>query len=161
MKQIFYLKHWQLFLIFILGFIPVSPLLEICGVISTVMIFLWIYSIVILGQQKLKEENVSSANVNVFRWLFGAIPVFFCATMLSGWYLHTKSELAIFAFVLCDLLTVFSVLYMYYIASKTLTMLDEKRKVNRKEAMRNFYFVALPILGVWFIQPKMKKWTLS
>lgn len=162
MKIFTKIKHWQFFLILILLHCFVIDRLTFL-IISTTFLTLfsfWIYSIVIIGQQKLLDLKIINFNIRYLGiccffipllWIVIAInpATLFKITPSVIWY-RILIILLCFTFIICWI-------YSIYLASKTIKTIEVKNYPKVKDYILIILgFIIWPI-GIWLIQPKVNK----
>ncbi|MGV3612434.1 MAG: hypothetical protein ACO1N0_15860 [Fluviicola sp.] len=151
-------NRWAYIAPFALYFIPFSPLKEIFAVVGSLMIFLWLYAVSIVGQLQLIRENLPSSNIKLFKIVFGAVPFVFLINYLIGnWLLDMNNAIGVVLFGFLVLATIFSVFYLYYFTAKTIATIDKRRNVSLDECYYYFLLIGLSGLGVFLLQPKIQK----
>jgi len=155
------IKHWQLFLTFVLPmyFVKSSIALLIITEFDLVLFSLWIYSTVIYGQLKISDLKIKKNNLTFFKINCLLLPVIWLTIRLcinqTGIILNSIPFRILF--IAWDLYFFIGFFYMTYIAAKTVISIDKVRSVNFNEYFYTMIgFVFFPI-GVWIIQPKINK----
>ncbi len=155
------LKHWQLFCLIALpsAFISSSPLQETVRFTGFIIFLLWIYSIGIFGQKKLKILKLESKNLRLFK-----INVFICPLtillVLLITYGKTESGFTPTFFIVTPfaLYFIFSFFHITFFAIKTLTAIELNREVEFSDYSKNLFLMFFLLIGAWIIQPKVTKY---
>lgn len=160
MKQILSLKHWQLFLLIVItgAWTSPSPLKEVINSISILTFTVWIYTIGHYGEKEIQELNLSPMNDFFFKINISAIPIFI--VLLYTFSFNNTIENSQFLTVIFSILGLclfFAIFYCLIFVSKILTKIELKREVAFPDYFANFLLMLLPIIGIWFIQPKVNK----
>ncbi len=161
MKQILRLKHWQLFCLIILpsAFTSPSPLQEIVRYFGLIILLFWVYSIGVLGHDKLKDLKLESEKLKFFK-----VNVIICPVTILIVHLFTLGDtepeftpmfIAVTPFALYFF---FSLFYIIFFTSKVLSKIELKREVEFSDYSKNLLFIFVFIIGVWIIQPKVKRY---
>lgn len=161
MKQLLKIKHWQLFLIFLIPSYFVNSSLKMIIVTEFVLILysLWIYSVGVLGQLKIAELGLIKLKTTYFTINCTLIPLLWLIIRSfqqfpdywNGFFLQ-RSFL-----IISGLYFLFSLFHITYYTSKTISIFDKKRKVKFHELALTMTGLLLFPIGVWFIQPKINK----
>ena len=158
MRKILSLKHWQLSLLFLTGaWISPSPLKEIINSISIITFLLWIYSIVIFGQEKAKTIGISYPLNTKFFKLNILLIILFYPIVLFDPSSGPDINLLTVIFGLSGCYIIFGILYATAAAAKTIESLGQKRNVPFSDYFLTFILMLFSIIGVWIIQPKVNK----
>jgi hypothetical protein len=152
------LKHWQLFLIWIVGSIQMQVFMNtdfwvISFYLYYSIIFGWIYSI---GKVLNSENESRTKNLNFWSLLhfFSIISI-----MLNfrNFYVHSSHTLNVFVDIIFGLLMILSIFKVANISAKSLKMEIIKREVTFKDYVLYFFLILYIIIGVWVLQPKLNK----
>ncbi|PHR31319.1 MAG: hypothetical protein COA38_08395 [Fluviicola sp.] len=156
MKEIIEINRWGFLILFGLSLIPISPFKEFFAGTFTIAFILWLYSITILGQSTIKKKSLTTIDIKRFKIVTLALPLLLLAQIFFSFNEYTGSYFVIVLNIILISLTIFAVLYVYYFAAKTVTTLEKEKDVSFNEMFPNLILIGLSIIGVWFIQPKLK-----
>lgn len=156
MKEIIKINRWGFLILFGLGLIPISPIKEIFASTFLLAFILWLHSITLLGQSKLEKKGQVTIDIKRFKIVALALPLFLLAQFFLSFKHYTESYFVIVLDIVLICLTIFSVFYVYYFAAKTITALEKGKDVSFSEMFLNLILIGLSIIGIWFIQPKLK-----
>ena len=167
-KKIIELKHWKLFFLIVLplAWTSPSPLNEIINSIGIVSFGLWIYGIGIYGYEKIKEYEYGISDININRFKLNCkmtILTLALIFILINSFPESKSSFSIYDIILIpiSLYLSYTAFYTIIFAAKTLTILELKRKVTFVDYLLNLFLIGNLVIGIWFIQPKVKKLILT
>ena len=171
MNTIINLRHWQLFLIilmpvFVSDVIPTHLVLlrTFLSFLSFFILFFWMYSIVhVLSKEVLKDERPNKTYYLTAYFVFFSVGVI--VYLLIKYYVLTRGRsinsndgvLFWFILILC-LCSLWSIFYIYYYTARIISLANIKLNPEEVSITTN-YFLAFwfYIIGVWFIQPKIKE----
>lgn len=166
-KVIISLKHWQLLLliIFPLAWTSPNPLKEIINGVGVLFLTFWIYGIGIYGYDRLQKTNkTNSLRVNLFKknmlMSILLLIVIYIISKLDESGCLIKSVSAIIIMPIGGYF-IYSISYTIIFATKSVTMLELKREVTFTDYFLNLFLILNLIIGIWFIQPKIRKYILS
>ncbi|MFL5742155.1 MAG: hypothetical protein ACJ75B_18170 [Flavisolibacter sp.] len=159
MKWLLSLKHWQLFLLFLIyGFwFFESPLLDASYYLGLIFFVLWSFSIGYYGQEQIVQSGLKRMNVpmlvcsTVFI-LFTIVAAKFYAVLPAGIYNVMDLTLPVLFFI-----AIAAGVYILFFAAKTLSKIELQREVKFNDYFTNFLLMCVFIWGIWVLQPKANK----
>lgn len=160
------LKHWQLFiLIFICGsWVSPSPYKEIINSIALITFLGWIFSISKYGQEKIQIENLPNVENKLFNINLVLVPTILIISQIIKSILRLEEQ---HEFTPIDLIFIFLSIYVLYsiitsliYISKIISILELKREVKLSDYIGNFFLIIFFFVGIWILQPKIKKFNL-
>lgn len=159
MRQILLLKHWQLFLLFILPVIlslP-KPLEVILSILSIFTFVVWVYSIGVYGQEKVAALRLRSMNLKLFRfhWVYIFLMVIMSLIVPTQGRDYTQ-PVEIMVMIL-SAYGGFAALQVLFFAAKTVAKVELRREVEFSDCIMNFLQIASSALGVWGIQQRVNR----
>ncbi|MGB0869916.1 MAG: hypothetical protein ACPGSD_09985 [Flavobacteriales bacterium] len=162
MKSILRFKHWQLFILIVLTgtFVAPSPIQEIVHTVGLITMAIWLYSIVIFGQGKLKMLNIPTLKTKLFKINVVLYPILINIVLfLDHLYAPKQNELNVYTilFALIVLYWFFALFHCMWLAIKTITMLELKKEVLFSECLKNLFQFIFLILCIWYLQPKITR----
>lgn len=124
MKRILSLKHWHLFLLIVVtgAWISPSPLKEIVSAISFISFSVWVYAIVVFGNQKISEMGIQPFTLNFFKGTAVIAPLLFVNLLflapkqVNG--VVEEVDLRLAAFMAGGFFLIFTVIYNFVFACK-------------------------------------------
>lgn len=171
MKPIINLKHWQLFLIIFLPIlvselIPTDMVLlqTLLSFVSFFILFFWMYSIVhVLSKEVFKDERLNKTYYLTAYLIFFFVGV--AVYLLNKYFVLTNgrsinsNDGALFWFVLTlCLCSLWSIFYIYYYTARTISLANIKLNPEEGSITINYFFAFwFYIIGIWFVQPKVKE----
>ena len=151
-------KPYQVFLslmipTFFAGFIPnINPEIPLIKAIFIVFPFVvWVYVLAKALNYCIPVRKRFSEGFLTFNLFFFCI-VFVLVSMFLGGSVHFFGWA-----VLIPIYTIFSFFYLFYFVSKVLTSLEQGRRTSFGEHIGEMILFLIPILGVWYIQPRINK----
>ena len=160
MKFLLRLKSWQLFLLFVLPYFLTSvPVVGIVFLlIWTVSYVGWIYAIGTTMYDLLPLEK-NKLWINHFKYcciLYGVaiIAIFMLSGLLGSTDFMNKYPIDLFIVLPVSIYIAFSI---YMFAARMLESMIEGRIVYRSDALRAFFYIWMFPLGVWYIQPAIRR----
>lgn len=139
-----------------------SPLEEIINSIALVTFLIWIYSIGIYGQAKLKSLNLPTLNTKFFKINIVLFPILLIISFLLSPEQTTENTQA--EFNTQTILLIPISIYMFFaffqtiiFSCKTLAMIELKREVKFSDYFVNLILILFFIIGIWILQPKITK----
>jgi len=154
------LKHWQAFLIIIIGLflqnltITNNPTASwICTIIGIVIYSLWP---IIVGNElnyllpKRVTVNFNFFLINVFIWLVVLIGAF---VFVEEGETLTFTGLPALAF----LYAIFAYFYSLAFSAKALKSIELGREANFSDYAGDFFLILFLPIGIWFLQPRLNK----
>jgi hypothetical protein len=161
MKQILRIKHWQLFLTFILPmyFAKSSLALIIITEFELVLFSFWIYSTVKYGQFRLSQLGIKKYNSTFFITNCILLPIIWLTIRLyiSQTGINLDSIPLRVLWIAWDIYFFVAFFYMSFFAAKTIVAVDKEKDVNFKEYFFTMIGCIFIPIGIWFIQPKINK----
>jgi hypothetical protein len=155
MKFILLLKHWQLFLLFIMiGIIEcfLSGNLLFLGLFFPL---LWAFLILFYGQQKLTQLGFKRIRLSLLTFIFCFIIIVFVAISSYSIFPDRFTDILDYLFPPLALFSIAAAFWILFLAAKTITKIEYKREFKFKEYFDNFLFLSIPIVGIWVLQPKI------
>lgn len=159
MKFLVTIKHWQLILMLaIYGFWPFeTSVFNSIRYLGLSLFVLWAFAIGYYGQKKLEGLNLKRNNVKGISWC----TIFILLTILSAkFYTQFPSNIHLFLDRFLPIFVFISViagLYMLFFAAKTLAKIEFQHDVNSNDYFSNFFLMAIPLIGIWILQPKVNR----
>ena len=155
MKFILALKHWQLFLLFIIIGIIEYFLFGNLHYLGLFFPLFWAFLILFYGQQKLTQLGFKRIRLSLLTFIFCFIIIVLIA--ISCYSILPESLTYILDYILSPLalLTIVAAFWILYLAAKTITKIEYKREFKFNRYFDNFLFLAIPIFGIWVLQPKI------
>lgn len=162
-------KHWQIFTITfgiplilnliglalspIVGYYPIiiERFNSIFNLISLMVYFGWVASVVIVFQKKIPKEN--KMDVGRFKIIFSALVIY----MIIFFLIFHLPRINLWFKIPIQLFPMFCFLYIIYFVSRTLATFEFQRKVTFSDYSENFYLICVLPIGIWNIQPKINK----
>ncbi|MFN8336520.1 MAG: hypothetical protein U0U09_15435 [Cyclobacteriaceae bacterium] len=159
MNFVLRLKDWQLFIllmatpllvaIILSGVIEVRFVERIFWLVNYTLQFTWLCLTAIGLQRKVAvhlRENRISLNILIISLCILTV-ILTVGVLLLGNGLY---------FVLLIILAGFGIIYLIYLTTKSLRMVELQREVVFGDFSREFFiFLFLPPLGLWYIQPRI------
>lgn len=152
------LKHWQIFLIWLLGGIQLillikSPLSHISIAIYFGLFYFWIYSI---GKilNKNNSEFIKRMNIWWVLFSFSFIPVII---NYRNHFLEPHFEVNMWLIVFSGFLCFFSLVKIVIYTAKTLKKAESNKDYKTIDLLKDIFLIYFLIIGVWFIQPRLNK----
>jgi len=158
MKIFLKLKHWQIFLIWILGIIQLVVFMDtgfwfVSFGIYFCLLFGWIYSI----GKVLNENNVElikKLNIWSIIYLISIIPMGFrFHRMVSLSY----ERLNILILIVSGIVGFVAIINIGIISAKSLKKKEKQEELNFGNYAFEFFLVLYMIIGVWVLQPRLNK----
>ena len=158
MTIFFKLKHWQLFLVWILGIIQLvvfmnTELWFLGFAIYLGLLFGWMYSI----GKVLNENNVNAKrklNIWSILYLISTVPFgIHFHNMFSGSYERPHPVI----FIICGIAGLVSIINIGIIAAKSLKENESEGELTFGNYAPEFFLIVYMIIGVWIIQPRLNK----
>jgi hypothetical protein len=164
MKKILTLKHWQLFLVSITGYLILpSPFEEITGLISLGVLTVWEYSIGYYGEQRLRlmglpRKNLSLYQVNtLFLLVVGTCVIFLSSYMENNFQGINYPEEWVITFVMLAIYLIYAAIQILVFNARTITELESREPAGFNDFFSNLLLFLFFPIGVWFLVPKVKK----
>jgi hypothetical protein len=159
MRYLFTAKHWQIFIVLMLGIIAKvssvddneiqDAILSLAGVF---LFFLWHLS-VSFGLRRylppMANINYNLYIVNTVAWLF----VYSITMSISDWQDLTLEGMAVVPLIYLG----FAFLHFVLVPAKVINLLDKQRPVMIKEYIIDFFLILLFPIGIWWLQPKLNR----
>lgn len=159
MNFIINLNRWCFLGLLIISLIPFQfQLLFI--ILSLLVILFWLSSVSILGQKKIEIDFNIVRDTRIVKYLIFIIPIlFFIDNILLNFVFNSIESFDYVDFfkIFNGLAIISSVSYLFFFSSKTLTILEQRRKVKFHEINKNFILIGFTLIGIWYIQPKLKE----
>jgi hypothetical protein len=159
MKFLITIKHWQLFLLLtIYGFWPFeSPIFNTIKYLGIAFFALWAFAIGYYGQRKLellklKPNNVKGIICCTILILITLITAKFYDQLPFNIHLFLDQVLPIIIFI-----AIIAGFYLFFFAAKTLAKIEFQNDVISDDYFTNFFLLAIPIVGIWILQPKVNR----
>ena len=161
MNKVIKAESWQIFAVLIFPILLTlafeSILISYAEYISSFFISISFIWIIIVGYKLNDELPKPLRKSNILLLSCG---VFLVVSTLIGSFIETDSSniednYSIFIFIItcCYISSIFFVIYYAAIA---LRKLEKKRKVSLDECLKEYFLFFIPIIGVWFLQPRIK-----
>ena len=152
------LKHWQVFLIWILGVIQFAVFMKtdfwvVSFGIYFGLLFGWIYSI----GKVLNENNVEltkKLNIWAILYLISAIPFGIRFHNMSSDSYEQLNILIIFASGIVGLVSIINIVL---ISAKSLKEREKQKELKFADYFLEFFLIIYMIIGVWILQPRLNK----
>ncbi|MHA4847597.1 hypothetical protein ACX0G7_25755 [Flavitalea antarctica] len=165
MQLILPLKHWQLFLILLFfyffstipGHVGIAP-----GLIMTLIFWAWVWSIGSYGQKRLAAIGIASNSTGLLAFNIIYLCVFSVVTtiMLAQSHdLYNLPETNTVVFGIFQGYAIFALLHSIWFAARTLSVSVNDGKFSWESAVMFIFYLLLPIIGIWEIQPIVNKWS--
>ncbi|WP_423735686.1 hypothetical protein [Chitinophaga caseinilytica] len=177
MKKILYLKHWQLFALFI-G-VPVlfqiaafsaavsgnDPMLilfflPIISLVLTGLYFSWFYTLGVNLQGKLPaREKMNLSRFKLFL-LIPSVYILAISVFMTGAYfvdlpISGPEFLVPGLLVPVHLFSMFCIFYSMYFVAKALKTVEWRRPVTFSDFAGEFFLIWFFPIGIWFLQPRI------
>ena len=136
---------------------------------SALLMFGWLRAMV-MGLKHRVPADVR-INYRTFNWFWGFPLAYLTIGIGLIFWLFTSGRFpffpppgpdtlfAIFPLMLVHLFAVFCIFYCMYIAAKTIKAVELQRNVAFGDFIGEFVLIWFQFIGVWFIQPKLNKWS--
>jgi hypothetical protein len=164
MKRILRFKHWQLFLLIIItsAWTSPSPLKEIINSISFVTMTIWLYAIGFYGQEKLRETNLPTLSLKLFKTNIIIMPILLIIIICllpeqTGEDVETEFTWQTIMLIPVVLYFFFAAFQTTIFACKTLSTIELKREVKFNDYALNLILILFFIVGIWILQPKVTR----
>ena len=161
MRKILFLKHWQLFLLFVLPMISGMPELleEIMSTIGMLAFVIWIYSIGFYGQEKIAALRLKPMNLKLFQfnWLYIFLMVAMGSIVPTEGRDYPQLQPIEIIFMILSAYGGFAVLQVLFFAAKTVAKVEQRSEVEFSDCIMNLLRIACFVLGVWSIQPRINR----
>ena len=159
MKTILKLKHWMLFILFIILCLPMPriPQIFLYSIILGIILF-WEYSIVIIGQEKLSKGGITIVNLKSIKIIFFFGLVVMPTSLLIEFFEENTMGLPGFLTTLGILIGLFwfvAWIYISYCAAIIISSLQANKKTTNW--LGNFRLLLIFPIGIWAIQPKLNR----
>ena len=154
----------MLFIIVMAGlWIMPLPWNEFVEVLAWLTFLLWNFSVVIYGEEKMRDLGLKPVGTKFFRalwwfaliwmlcWIFTnlTIPVFLATAPVAK-----RIEIVLTA---GSLLWSLSILFIIGFTTRTLCVTEFRRKVGVKDCFSTFCEILFFPIGIWFLQPRVRK----
>jgi hypothetical protein len=155
------LRHWQIFLLMFIPGYFIKDRLTMILILTGILIFYsaWVFSIGVLGQLKLNEENEKVMKTNLFKiccflspilWLKLVMAPQILTNIINEPMLKSLNFIVAIAFIVAEL-------YMIFFAARTVKTIEIRSEPKIKDILLLIAgFIFLPV-GIWFIQSKNNK----
>ncbi len=158
MKIFLKLKHWKMFLIWILGSIQMQIFMKsdiwiISFIIYFGLIFGWMYSIGKVLNEK-NAEILKMLNIWSVIYIISMIPfVINFHNMEIGNYGEMNKLISVPA----GIIAIISIVKVVLISSKSLKQKEENKELTFSNYAKEFFLILYMIVGIWVLQPKLNK----
>jgi hypothetical protein len=155
MKFILDLKHWQLFLLFII--MGIVEYFLTGNLLYTGLFFplLWAFLILFYGQQKLVLLGFKQFRLSLLIFIFTFIIIVLITTSSYSIFPESISNLLDYILLPLGLFAIAAAFWILFLAAKVIAKIENRREVKFNEYFDNFLFLAIPILGIWTLQPRI------
>jgi hypothetical protein len=156
MKIFLTLKHWQLFLIWILSTVAClildeTPLSIFATIIYFSLLTTWVFSIgKIINDKPTNRNKVENYNENTWVLCYLLTVVIFFVL----W--KTEKSSGISTLVLFGL-GAFSGIKLANFSAKVLRQFEEKKELSFRNYLLEFLLIMYMVVGVWFLQPRLNR----
>jgi hypothetical protein len=158
MKIFLKLRHWQIFLIWILGAIQLFVFINtdfwfICLGIYFGLLFGWIYSIgKVLNGNNVKI--IKKLNIWSIIYLISIIPM---GIRFHNIFSESHERLEPIILVLSGIIGFISIINIGIISAKSLTEKEKQKKLTLANYGYKFFLILNMLIGVWILQPRLNK----
>lgn len=165
MQLVLPLKHWQLFLIllFFYYFYTGSGYFSVVAGLVIVLILLgWVWSIGSYGQKRFAAKGIDSKSTGLFTFNIIYVCVFsivMTIVLAQPYDLHNLPMINTVFLRLCQGYAIFALLHSTWFAARTLSVSVNNGKFSWETTLKYVFFLLLPIIGIWEIQPIVNKWS--
>ena len=159
MNFILRLKHWQIFLILIVGLLIHNLTIEDNPTLSTILqvsggmvYFLWILLVGHSLYQLLPNKinlNYNLYIINTFVWLAAYIIVMVISDGQGMTFTGVEALPGFYAF--------FAFLHFLIFPARILKSIEQDKKADIGECIGDFFLIVFLPIGVWFLQPRINK----
>lgn len=163
MNFILRLKHWQVFIILIIGLFVGNFEIEGNQTLTAILLsfgmttyFLWILLVGHGLYQILPEKidlNYNLFLINSFIWLTAYIIVM---VISDGQGMTFKGLAALPGFYVF-----YAFLYFLMFPARTLKSIEKNKKADIGECIGDFFLIVFLPIGIWFLQPRINKVTID
>jgi hypothetical protein len=165
MKLILQLKHWQLFLIllFFCWSQTRSGDGDVIGGLTLLLVLIgWTWSLGTHGQKVLAANNIARKSTGLFALNIAYLCVFFILLALFQVQHYFQPSLPQIEKALGWFgwgYAVFATIHATWFTARTLSMTENDGEYFWGTTVVYAFFLLVPILGIWVIQPIVNKWT--
>lgn len=152
------LKHWQLFLIWLLGGIQLlffikSPFGYISIAIYFGLFYFWIYSI---GKilNKNNSETIKQMNIWWIIFAFSFVPIIID---YRNAIIQSYNQINTWIIVVSGIIGFFSITKIVICTAKTLKRAESNKNYRTIDLLPEIFLIYFFIIGVWSIQPRINK----
>jgi hypothetical protein len=163
MKSILKLKHWQVFIILILGLFIGNFEIEGNPTLTTILLlvgmtiyFSWILLVGHGLYQFLPDKielNYNLFLINSFIWLTAYIIVMVISDGQGMTFSGVEAIPGFYVF--------FTFLHFLMFPARTLKSIEKDKKADIGECIGDFFLIVFLPIGIWFLQPRINKVTLG
>jgi len=161
MRRLLTFKHWHLFLlIFICGaWTSPGPLKEIINSIAVLTFSFWVYTIGVLGQERIAELGLQSMNVRLFKINVIIVAAVFMAVLIFFSDFQSTSagnfELKDVPLIIAGLYLFFAIPQTIIFVGKTIAKIELRKEVTFGDYFTNLLLIFFFFIGIWILQPKV------
>jgi hypothetical protein len=156
MKIFLTLKHWQLFLIWVLSAITCSvldetPIFIYASIIYLSLLTTWVFSIgKIINSKPTNMNKVKNYRENTWYFCYLLTIVIFFVL----WRIEKSSGISTLV-LFC--LGAFSGFKLVNFSSKVLRQFEEKEELQFRNYFIEFFLIMYMVIGIWFLQPRLNR----
>ena len=158
MKIFLKLKHWKMFLIWVLGSIQMQIFMKteiwfISFIIYFGLIFGWIYSIGKVLNEK-NAEILKRLNIWSIIYLISIIPFILNFHNLEMGNFEEMNKLIS---IPAGIIAFISILNVVLISSKSLKQTEKHKELTFSNYAKEFFLILYLVIGIWILQPKLNE----
>ena len=158
MKIFLKLKHWKMFLIWILGSIQMNIFMKtqiwfISFIVYFGLIFGWIYSIGKVLNEK-NAEILKKLNIWSIAYIISIIPFVINFHNLEIGYFEEMNQLVS---IPAGIMAFISIVNVVLISAKSLKQKEENKELTFSNYAKEFFLIIYMVIGIWILQPKLNK----
>jgi hypothetical protein len=152
------LKHWQIFLIWILGAIQLAIFMKsdfwfISFAIYFGLFFLWIYSI---GKILNKNNPELIKRMNIW-WILYALSIIPFALDFRDMVTESYDRIDSWIIALTGIIGFISIAKIVIYSAKTMKKAELHKDYKTKDLVSEIFFIWFFIIGIWILQPRLNK----